>query len=421
MPSDWDFTKKRREGKCFMIEKNKIDPFEKEMIDDYCTLHQSPELGLAEYKTSAFIEQKLQKWGIPYVSGVARTGVIGTITGKKPGKTVALRADMDALPITESTGLPYASQTPGKMHACGHDAHVAMLLGAAQYFSLHQDELCGTVKLIFQPAEEDNDPTAVPLGEVPGGAYYIIQDGHLRDVDYCLAIHMDPSLPVGSVKIHKKEAMAATDLFRVSLIGKGGHGGAPHQAVDVIPPLAELLSALNTVIPREISPFSPAVLTIGTVNTVASVWNATPGQVDISGTFRTYDEKTRAHIARRIDELSAAIATAHHCKAVYEREIGYSPTVNDERISRFLAKNMESFLGEGHVISNPEPLAGGEDVGFYLKQVPGAMMFMGCSDPGKTGYADLHNPSFTVDLRALAYGTLIHVNNVLALLEADPQ
>ena len=400
-----------------MVELNELKEIEKEMIELYKTLHQMPELGLNEVRTSALIAEKLREWGIETVTGVARTGVIGTIRSKKPGKTVALRADMDALPLIEATGLPYASKIPGKMHACGHDAHVSMLLGTARYFSLHPEKLKGNLRLIFQPAEEDNDPTVLPLGEMCGGAYYIIREGYLEDVDYCFALHVDPSLPVGTIKVFKKEAMAATDLFRIRIAGKGGHGGAPYKAVDVIPPLAGLLSAVNTVIPREINPFEAAVLSVGTVNTISSAWNATPGEVEITGTFRTYSDEVREYISSRLEQLAKAIPEAHRCTGYYEREVGYTPTVNDGAVAKVVAETAALQLGPGHVITDPEPQTGGEDVGLYFKEVPGAIAFLGCTEAGRKEFADLHNPSFRISLDTLIYGMAMHINCTEALQE----
>lgn len=398
-----------------MIPISELNELEDEVINLYKELHRIPELGLNEVKTAALIANKLKEWNIETITGVARTGVIGTVYGVHAGKTIALRADMDALPITESTGLPYSSEHPGKMHACGHDAHVAMLLGAAKYFSQHPEKLCGNLRLIFQPSEEDIDPSAAPLGDVCGGAYYIIQEGYLKNVDYCMGIHVDPSMPTGNLKIFRKEAMAATDLFRITIKGKGGHGGAPHHAIDVIPPLAELLSAIQTIVPREISPFDPVVITVGTVNTVSSVWNATPGEVILSGTFRTYSDIARETVSFRLGEIAERIAAAHRCQAVYEREVGYPPTVNDETVALIISSAAKELLGAEHVNDTPEPLTGGEDVGLYFREVPGAFLFLGCTEPESTTYADLHNPSFKVSPAALIYGTALHINTVLAL------
>lgn len=398
-----------------MVTWQELQAYEAEIIEIYKQLHRIPELGLNEIKTSALIAEKLAQWGIDAETGVARTGIVATIYGAKPGINVALRADMDALPITEATALPYASETAGRMHACGHDAHVAMLLGAAKFFSQHRELLNGNLRLIFQPAEEDNDPTVLPLGDMYGGAYYMIREGCLKDVDCCLAIHVDPSLPVGSLKVFSREAMASTDLFRILIQGKGGHGGAPHLAVDVIPALEGILSAIQTIIPREISPFETAVLSVGTVNTVSSVWNAIPGRVEISGTYRTYNNEVREHITRRLEQLAEHIPAAHRCTGRFEREVGYPATVNNSTVAKLAAVSAAQLLGTENVNAAPVPQTGGEDVGLYFKEVPGAFMFLGCSDPGWTEFADLHDPHFKISLDTLLWGTAVHINNVITM------
>lgn len=229
-----------------------------------------------------------------------------------------------------------------------------------------------------------------------------------------MGIHLDPCLPIGTLKVFDKEAMAATDQYTIVLEGKGGHGGAPHQAVDVIPALAVLLGSINTIIPREISAFEPAVLSVRTVNTISSAWNATPGRVEITGTFRTYDNQVREQINRRLGELAASIAKAHRCSAQYVRERGYDPTVNDPRVAGCVAAARQ-YLGEDHVLTHPTPLTGGEDVGFYFQKVPGAFMFLGCAQPGEENHVDLHSPYFRVCLEGLIYGTLVHLNNLEAI------
>ena len=385
-----------------------------EVEEAFMAIHRNPELGLLEYDTSQYVAKKLESYGLEVIRGVARTGVIGVLKGKEPGKTLMLRADMDALPIREETGLSYASERGGVMHACGHDAHVAMLLGTAKYMAQNLPLVKGTIKFLFQPAEEDYGPGAEPLGEEPGGAYYVVQEGHLADVDACIAIHVNPMLRTGRILIHAKEAMASTDLFKIQLSGVGGHGSAPENAIDPIPALAEILTALNMLLPREFSPFEPAVLSVGTINTVSSAWNAIPEEIEITGTFRTYDETVREKINSRIEVIGAKIADAHRCSCRYTREKGYFPTVNDPDIVNQIVENARTYLGEENVITGIRPFAGGEDAGVYFSHVPGAMIFLGCSKPEDENPVDLHNPKFTVDLKALAYGVVVHVNNILA-------
>lgn len=383
----------------------------------YMDLHRNPELGLMEYHTSEYISQRLSSFGLEVIRGVARTGVIGVLKGEKPGKTLVLRADMDALPIQEESGLAYASEIDGVMHACGHDAHVAMLLGTAKYMSENRQSIKGTIKFLFQPAEEDFAPETVPLGDYPGGAYYVVREGHLDNADVCLAIHVNPMIKTGQILVHSREAMASTDLFRIELIGVGGHGSAPENAIDPIPALGEILVALNMLPAREFSPFSPVVLSVGTVNTISSAWNAIPERIEISGTFRTYDEEIRNKINSRIKETAEKIAEAHKCSAVYTRENGYFPTVNHPEVVNRIVEQAKEYLGKNNVITDAKPFAGGEDVGIYFSHVPGAMIFLGCSKSEEANPVDLHNPKFILDLDALGYGVMVHLNNIITFLE----
>lgn len=398
----------------------RIDDFKHIMPDVekyYMDIHRNPELGLLEYNTSEYISERLESYGLEVVRGVARTGVIGILNGENPGKTLVLRADMDALPIQEESGLAYASKNDGIMHACGHDAHVAMLLGAAKFMAENRRSINGTIKFLFQPAEEDFAPGTVPLGDYPGGAYYVVKEGHLDNADVCIAIHVTPIIKTGQMLIHTREAMASTDLFKIELTGVGGHGSAPENAIDPIPSLGEILVALNMMTAREFGPFTPVVLSVGTVNTLSSVWNAIPEKIEITGTFRTYDEEVRNKINSRIEEMAKKIAEAHKCSSNYTREKGYFPTVNNPRIVNQIVEQAKIYLGDNNVITDIKPFAGGEDVGIYFSHVPGAMIFLGCAKPEDTNPVDLHNPKFTVDLNALSYGVMVHVNNIFAFLK----
>ena len=236
-------------------------------------LHRHPETGFEERETSKFIAQRLESYGFVKIkTGVGRTGVVADLLVEGAEKTLMLRADIDALPLQEVTGLDYASEIQGKMHACGHDAHTSMLLGAAKYLISHRGALRGNVRFVFQPAEE---------GPMPGGAELMIKDGVLEGVNACLAAHVSPLYPVGAIMVQAKESMASTDKFTVTIQGRGGHGAMPHAAIDPTPALAELLSALNLLPARELDPLDACVVTVGTVNTVSSAWNVIPGVIEL--------------------------------------------------------------------------------------------------------------------------------------------
>jgi amidohydrolase len=375
-------------------------------------LHRRPETGLEEHETSKFIAQRLESYGIEKIrTGVGGTGVVADLSGTagsgKTAKMLMLRADMDALPLQEVTGLDYASEIPGKMHACGHDAHVSMLLGAAKFLSSHRDRLCSSVRFVFQPAEE---------GPIPGGAVKMIEDGVLEGVDACLAAHVSPMYPVGTVMVQAKEAMASTDKFTVVIRGRGGHGAMPHAAIDPTPALSEFLAAANLLPARELDPLDACVVTVGTVNTVSSAWNVIPGVVELSGTFRTFSPDVRETVSRRIGELAEGISAAHRCKGEYIREKGYEPTVNDPAVVDFVLRIAGEALGKEHAEFYAKPFMTGEDAGAYFRKVPGALIWIGCTDAKdlRPDIPNLHNPAFKVDLKTLPVGVAVHVNNALS-------
>jgi amidohydrolase len=382
-------------------------------------LHRRPETGFEESGTSKFIAQRLQSYGIEKIrTGVGGTGVVADLLcSDSPGaekggeqaraKTLMLRADMDALSLQEVTGLDYASEVPGKMHACGHDAHVSMLLGAAKFLSLRRDKLRVNVRFVFQPAEE---------GPMPGGASKMIDDGVLDGVDACLAAHVSPLYPVGTIMVQAKEAMASTDKFTVVIRGRGGHGAMPHAAIDPTPALSEFLAAVNLLPARELDPLDACVVTVGTVNTISSAWNVIPGVIELSGTFRAFSPDVRETVSRRVGELAEGISAAHRCSAEYIRDKGYEPTVNDPVMVDFVLQTARKFLGKEHAELYAKPFMTGEDAGAYFQRVPGALIWIGCTDTAdlRPDIPNLHNPAFKVDLKTLPAGVAVHVNNALA-------
>lgn len=392
-----------------MITLNDIKIISEDAKSYYKILHSYPELGFEEYKTSDFIVSKLEEFNLEIIKNVAKTGVIGVIRGGKVNKTLMLRADIDGLSLTEESGLEYASKNEGRMHACGHDAHVAMLLGAAKYLSENRHLVKGNVKFVFQPAEE---------GPSPGGASVMIKEGVLNDVSACLAIHVSPLYKTGEVMVQKKEAMASTDFFKVEIIGKGGHGSAPHSAIDPIPALTEIMAAFNLLPSREIDPFDPCVVTIGTVNTISSSWNTIPEKIEITGTFRSFSVEVRETINKRLKEISEKISLAHRCIAVYTRKKGYMPTINDEKLAKFIFSIAKSYIPEKKVFFTTKPFTAGEDLGAYFQKVPGVLIWIGCADPNEESPVFLHNPNFKVFLETLAVGVQVHINNVLSFFES---
>lgn len=282
-----------------MISINEIKKYEKEIIDIRRDIHMHPETGFEEVRTSEKVAKLLEEYGIEVIRNIAKTGVVGILKGTGEGKTIALRADMDALNMPEECELEYKSKIDGKMHGCGHDTHTAMLLGAAKALSENRDKINGTVKFVFQPAEE---------GPKPGGGTLVMESGILDDVDAIYAIHVNPLFETGMIAIYQNEAMASTDFFRIVLKGKGTHASAPHTGIDPIVMSSQVISAFQNIISRELDPVDPAVISVCTING-GSTFNVIPEDVTLTGTVRTLNEEVREKVFDRMEKHSEK-----HCR-----------------------------------------------------------------------------------------------------------
>ena len=287
-----------------------IKAVEQDLIHYRRSIHMHPETGFEESKTSEMVAGLLEEFGLEIITGIGKTGIIGILRGQPQKKTIALRADMDALNIQEEVETTYKSRVNGKMHACGHDAHTAMLLGAAKVLSTKRKNIKGTVKFVFQPAEE---------GPAPGGGSLIMESGHLDDVDAVFAIHVNPIFETGRIGIYKKEAMAATDFFKIDLIGKGGHAAEPQTSIDPIIMAGQTVCAFQNIVSREISPVEPAVLSVCTING-GKQFNAIPEKVTMTGTVRTLCEDTRERIFKRMEEILTHISGMHNGGYAFDRK-----------------------------------------------------------------------------------------------------
>ena len=355
---------------------------DRQLIDFFEDLHRHPELGMEETRTTEKIRQALTAAGIEiYPSGLP-TGLIAVIRGNRPGRVIGLRADMDALPVQEDTDLPYASCYPGKMHACGHDFHTACMLGAALEIKARERELCGAVKIAFQPAEEISK----------GGQVVAVQD-ILRDVREFYAGHAYPAFPAGTLGIKPGPVMAAPDAFTIRVIGKGAHGGNPHMGVDPIPAAAALVLSAQTIISRVKDAFEPAVLSVCHLE-AGSTWNVVPEFALVEGTVRTLDQALREEIIRRLNQLAHSIAAAHGCAAEISWQIGPGPVINDAALCGEAAQVARKL---GLTVDRQANTMGGEDFSEYLKICPGVFVRVGTGG----GYTN-HHPKFTVDESALA-------------------
>ncbi len=367
-----------------------------EIVEWRRTLHRIPELAYEEAKTSGLIADALEGLGLNFEEGVGGTGIVGLVEGSSPGKVVALRADIDGLPLDERTGLPFASVHEGRMHACGHDSHMAMLLGAAHLLQDMREELSGQVKLIFQPAEEEGET---------GGAKPMIEAGVLEDpkVDYVFGLHAWPSLDSGSLGYRAGALLAATDTFYLTLKGKGGHGAKPHLAVDPIVAGAHLVVALQSLASREVDPLEPFVLTVGKLES-GTVDNIIPSEAYMEGTLRTVNEETRSGLKERLERVIGGVTAAYRADYELRFEEGYPPTVNDATVTaRALDTLGEVFGADGVVEVNPS--MGGEDFSRFLQRVPGSFFFLGTRNEKKGLTASLHSPHFQVDEDVLPLGS----------------
>ncbi|NML66045.1 amidohydrolase [Hymenobacter sp. RP-2-7] len=382
-------------------------------------LHEHPELGNEETRTAALVAGLLKSWGLEVQTGVARTGVVGILRGGKPGPVVALRADMDGLPLTETTGLAFAStvkstylgQPVGVMHACGHDTHVAMLLGAAEVLSQVKKDLSGTVKFIFQPAEEGSLPGVV------GGAKLMVQEGVLDKpkVDALFGLHIWASAPVGQLQYRPRGEMASSDRFTVKVIGKGSHGAKPWSSVDPVVTAAEIITALQTIVSRQIDlTQDAAVVTVGTVQAGVR-YNIIPPDATLSGTIRAFSPTVQKQIWVAIKRTAEGIAAANGATA----EVGIEPyvpvTYNDPALTARMLPTLQRAAGAPNVVEI-KAVTGAEDFACYQEKVPGLFVFLGGMAPGTdpATVADHHTSGFKVDEGAFPLGV-----KTLATLAAD--
>ena len=363
--------------------------YSKEIISLRRKIHQNPELAFHEYETSKLIHSKLKKLKLSSIQTIAETGVVALLNGEHKGKCIALRADIDALPIQEKTGLPFASKISGKMHACGHDAHTAMLYGAAKILCELNDHIKGKVKFIFQPAEEKN----------PGGASVLIKNGVLKNpkVDAIFGQHVIVNKPAGSFGFFPGVMMASQDELYITITGKTGHGAVPHVTIDPIVIASQFILALQTIVSRNTNPYDPIVITIGHI-AGGSATNIIPAEVKLSGTIRTLNESLRKKSLNLIDKTLKGITSAAGAKYKFEISPGYPELVNDEKITNFARTAATEFTGKKNVFK-AESFMGAEDFAFYLKKIPGTFYRIGV---GNT--SDIHTPTININESSLSDG-----------------
>lgn len=384
---------------------NKAKGIQDWVIEHRRDFHKHPELSYKEFRTTKVIKEELEKMGIETKS-IGETGIVGIIKGKEEGKVLGLRADIDALPVKEDTGLPFTSENEGVMHACGHDTHAAMLLGAAKLLSGMKNEFKGTVKLIFQPAEEAGS-----------GAKTIIKEGVLKEpeVDAIIGMHIFSDFPCGKVVIQEGPFMASGDTWKLEVIGKQCHGSAPWQGVDANVCAAAILQALQTIVSRVNDARSPIVLNVGTIQG-GERFNITSGKVTLEGMNRTFNEETRKLLPEWMERVIKGICSAYGCEYKFKYDYLCAAVINDSEITKQLKKSVSNIIGEGNIFE-VEKIMGSEDFSEYMLYVPGTIMLLGGGNPEKDCVYPQHSNHFKIDENALPIGVASYVQASLDFLK----
>jgi len=382
-----------------------IESLKDTIISTRRDIHQHPELAFDEHRTSKLVANRLESMGIDVQTGVGKTGVVGTLKGGNDGKTIALRADMDALPMQETSDVSYKSKNDGIMHACGHDGHTAMLLGTAEALSKQAKKLNGTVKFFFQPAEEGQ-----------GGARFMIEDGALTNVDEVYGIHLWNYQKYGTVGVKPGPIMAAADIFEITIHGQGGHGAAPQGTKDAVVIAAHLIQTLQTIVSRNTNPIESTVVTVGQINGGYN-FNIIADTVTLKGTTRAYTEENRLLVKERMAEIISGTEKTFDAKIDFDYEDGYPPTINDPKAAENLLKSAKEIVGDG--AGHPYLSMGAEDFSYFLQKIPGCYFLIGSAPEGREPLSVPHHCShFDIDERALLVGSSVYLQLIDNLLIA---
>lgn len=380
--------------------RSEVEAIREQIISWREEFHQYPEIGMEEYRTAKRIKEELDKMGICW-EAVGETGVVGYIGDKAKGKIIALRADVDALCVEEKTGLPFASKNPGVMHACGHDAHIAGLLGAAKVIKAHEAELKGMVKLIFQPSEENCK-----------GANLMIDNGILDDVEGIFGLHIFTDMEYGEVSIDAGERMATTDIFKIVLTGKSGHAGKPHQCIDATVAGAALVMGLHTIVSRELNPLSSGVVSVGHFES-GKQYNVVSGEAVLEGTVRSFNEEERLLLENGIRRMVEDIGRAYRVEGeIFYQPSLHPPVVNDEKETEIARRAAKKVLGENGLVTLPKIFLG-EDFSIYQAKVPGVFAFVGGGNKERGMIYPNHHDHFDMDERAYIDGACLHAAYVM--------
>lgn len=371
--------------------------------------HRHPELGFQEERTAAKVAKTLTDLGLDVTTGVAKTGVIGLLRGTSASPVLMLRFDMDALPITEETGAPYASEEPGKMHACGHDSHVAVGLSVARLLSARRDQIQGTVKFVFQPAEEGD-----------GGAMHMVAEGVMEEPnpDYVLGMHVWNEMPVGWYSLTPGPMMAGAEIFSVTITGKGGHGASPHQSVDPIVAAAQIVNALQTITARNVNPLESAVVSVCKLD-AGTAFNIIPQTARLSGTIRTFKPDVYQTVETRFKEIVENVASAMDCQAEIDLLRVTFPVDNDPEMINAMTDVVKDFDPEAR-IDHDHRTMGSEDFSLFIKDTPGCFVMVGSANPEKGLDFGHHHPKFDIDEDCLPFAVAIMAQGALEILKRNP-
>lgn len=369
--------------------------------------HRHPELGFQEHRSAAIVARELRSFGLEVTEGVGQTGVVGVLRGASEGPTVLVRADMDALPIQEETGAEYASENPGVMHACGHDGHMAMGLTVARLLAAHRDALRGTVKFVFQPAEEGL-----------GGAEGMVNDGVLEGVDYALAMHLWNEKPVGWLGIADGPTMAAADRFQVRIVGKGGHGAQPQAAEDPVLAASQVVTALQSIVSRHVDPLEAAVVSV-TMFQAGTAFNIIPTDARLEGTIRTFAPEVTREVRTRFHRTVHGVAQAMGCRAEVALDLLTPAVINDPRVAALVRTAATEALPDAVIDAHARTM-GSEDMALMMYDIPGCYFFVGSNNPAKGLDAPHHHPRFDFDEAALPRGVVVMSAAVVKVLEERP-
>lgn len=364
--------------------------------------HMHPELGFREIRTGGIVAKELESLGLEVTKGVGQTGVVGLLEGAKPGPTLLLRFDMDALPIIEDTGADYASQTSGVMHACGHDGHTAIGLTVAKILHAHRDQLAGTIKFCFQPSEEGNN------GEEIGGAEMMMRDGVLDSpkVDMTLSLHLWNEKPLGWVHVAKGPVMAGAEQFKIKLIGKGGHGAVPNATVDPIIAATQIVSAAQSIVSRNVGPLETAVVSFTMLHS-GTAFNVIPQEAILEGTIRTFDSKVREKVLERFDKIVRGVASAMGCEVEMTVKRLTPALVNADEVAESVQQSARRVLPDADHDNTPYLTMGAEDMAYMQEKVPGCYFFVGSANKERGLHYGHHHPKFDFDEEALVRGAAL--------------